>query len=252
MHKLKLAGDLKKIWKGPSSTTSPRPIARVALLVPASRSGLTRIDASRMVHRVGARRLRLEARPSCRAPSQRSASILSCRDAAAPRERCAAAWKRLRTDRAGRQSNVDWNASSSLRVQRLGPLLASWETVGGCGAGRHGRRRPVKWIGRDTTGGLFQWITQANYIHLDNGYNSIVSTQLTTRHQRELERRLLRAVLYKYYNDYMGLPVDISNAGLGDSSLLVTRALADQRDQPHGLGRSADRHATTPRTRTTC
>src|SRR6266516_3718512 len=54
----------------------------------------------------------------------------------------------------------------SLRVQRLAPLLASWETIGGCGAGGTGGAGVgVKWIGRNTTGGLFQMITQANYIH---------------------------------------------------------------------------------------
>src|SRR5260221_5776219 len=32
----------------------------------------------------------------------------------------------------------------SLRVERLGPLLASWETLGGCGAGSSRRARGVK------------------------------------------------------------------------------------------------------------
>src|SRR5947207_1617943 len=64
-----------------------------------------------------------------------------------------------------------------LRVQRLGPLLASWETIGGCGAGSTGGAGVVKWIGRSTTGGLFQSITQANYIHFNNGYNFVVTEQ---------------------------------------------------------------------------
>src|SRR5206468_2243110 len=63
----------------------------------------------------------------------------------------------------------------SLRVRRLGRLLASWEAIGGCGAGGTGGAGVgVKWIGRSTTGGLFQTITQGNYIRLNNAYNFIL------------------------------------------------------------------------------
>lgn len=110
----------------------------------------------------------------------------------------------------------------SLRVQKLGPLLASWEVVGGCGAGSSGGAGNVKWIGRSTTGGLFQNVTQLNYIHLDTGPNFVLSTQFT----RDLSDRWNVGVfvpfVYKRYNDYMGLPLDISNGGLGDINLLGT------------------------------
>src|SRR5690348_16382345 len=100
----------------------------------------------------------------------------------------ASRWRAARDERArverlasavagGRQLNGDLDQQLSLRVQQLGPLLASWETVGGCGAGSSGGAGTVKWIGRSTTGGLFQDITQLNYIHLDNAYNLIASTQ---------------------------------------------------------------------------
>ena len=123
-------------------------------------------------------------------------------------------------------SNVDWNASLSLRVQRLGPLLASWETVGGCGAGgTGGAGAGVKWIGRNTSGGLFQWMTQANYIRLDNGYNYIVTSQITRDLGQKWNVGFSVPYLYKYYRDYLLLPTDVSNSGLGDVQLLVTRKL---------------------------
>jgi len=110
----------------------------------------------------------------------------------------------------------------SLRVQRLGPLLASWETVGGCGAGSSAGAGTVKWIGRGTTGGLFTDITQANYTHLTGASNYVLSTQVSRDISEQWTAGVFVPFLYKRYNDYMGLPVDISNAGLGDVSLLGT------------------------------
>jgi hypothetical protein len=106
----------------------------------------------------------------------------------------------------------------------LGPLLASWETVGGCGAGSTGGAGTVKWIGRGTTGGLFTEITQFNYVHLDNAYNAIGSEQLTTDINEVWNVGVFVPFVYKRYNNYMMLqsPVDISNGGIGDISLLGT------------------------------
>jgi hypothetical protein len=112
----------------------------------------------------------------------------------------------------------------SLRARRLAPLLASWETVGGCGAGGTGGAGVgVKWIGRNTTGGLFQMITQANYIHFDNAYNLIVSTQLMRDLGSKWSFGVFVPFVHKRYNDYLGLPVDISNSGIGDVNVLLTR-----------------------------
>jgi hypothetical protein len=117
---------------------------------------------------------------------------------------------------------VPLDAALSLRVQQLGPLLASWETVGGCGAGSTGGVGNVKWIGRGTTGGLFQDVTQFNYIHLDSGANYVLSTQVTRDLGEQWAVGVFVPFVYKRYNNYMGLPVDISNAGLGDINLLGT------------------------------
>jgi hypothetical protein len=85
---------------------------------------------------------------------------------------CAAAlWPLIDAQRASRRAAARLDALATrahrgclvldealaLRVQRLGPLLASWETVGGCGAGGGASvGTGVKWIGHSTTGGLFQ------------------------------------------------------------------------------------------------
>lgn len=120
----------------------------------------------------------------------------------------------------------------SLRVRWLGPLLSSWQTVGGCGAGSSGGAgAAVKWIGRSTTGGLFQTQIMGSYLHFGTGsnYTSGYNLSLTAQVTRELGEKWVVGVvvpyLYKYYRDYYQLPVDVSNAGLGDVNLLVTRKL---------------------------
>src|SRR4051812_27611791 len=53
------------------------------------------------------------------------------------------------------------------RARRLSPLLASWETVGGCGASAAtGAGVGVKWIGRGASGGLFGVQTMSSYSRL--------------------------------------------------------------------------------------
>ncbi|HVW27600.1 MAG TPA: hypothetical protein VHC69_19680 [Polyangiaceae bacterium] len=113
---------------------------------------------------------------------------------------------------------------TALRVTRLGPLLSSWETVGGCGAGSTGGTGVVKWIGRSTTGGLFQSITQFNYIHFTNGYNLVATEQITRDIDEHWNVGVFVPWVYKWYDNPFGLspPVDISNAGFGDINLLGT------------------------------
>lgn len=116
----------------------------------------------------------------------------------------------------------------SLRVQRLQGLLASWETVGGCGAGSStGAGGGVKWIGRSTSGGLFQLQTQASYLHLDDGYNLSLATQVSRDLGEKWNIGLSVPLLYKYYRNYYDLPVDISNGGLGDLSGSLTRKFGE-------------------------
>jgi hypothetical protein len=133
----------------------------------------------------------------------------------------------------------------SLRVQRLSPLLASWETIGGCGAGSTAGAGSVKWIGRNTTGGLFQNITQANYIPYVDGYNLTFTSQIT----RDIDDRWTVGVqvpfVHKRYNNYLSLPVDVSNTGWGDVNLLGTYRLGAIRDTSltAGLGLPTGTHA---------
>src|ERR1700685_138827 len=69
----------------------------------------------------------------------------------------------------------------SIRIARLGPLLSSWETVGGCGAGGTGGQGVgVKWIGHDTTGGLFKAQLMGSVLAFQGGYN-VVSTAYISR-----------------------------------------------------------------------
>ncbi len=127
-------------------------------------------------------------------------------------------------------SEGDWvDSTLSLRVRRLEPLLASWETIGGCGAGGTGGSVGVKWIGRNTTGGLFHSQLMLNYLAFNNGYNLIALAQV----DKDIDQKqkwnvgVVVPVLYKYYSNYLQLrpPVSISNAGLGDINAYITRRL---------------------------
>jgi hypothetical protein len=134
--------------------------------------------------------------------------------------------------RAGTGDPLTIDPRLSLRVRWLGPLLASWQTVGGCGAGSSaGAGAAVKWVGRSTTGGLFQAQIMGSYLHLSSGtlYTSGYNLSLTAQVTRDLGEKwnigVVVPYLYKYYRDYYQLPVDVSNAGIGDINLLVTRKL---------------------------
>jgi hypothetical protein len=136
---------------------------------------------------------------------------------------------RMRSQLTPREAQDALGYEVSLRVQRLSGLLASWETIGGCGAGSStGSGGGVKWIGRSTTGGLFQLQSQASYTHLEDGYNVTINTQLS----RDLGDKtwtvgVALPLLYKYYRDYYDLPVDVSNGGIGDVSAFVTRRFGE-------------------------
>jgi hypothetical protein len=117
-------------------------------------------------------------------------------------------------------------------IDSSGPLLlASWQTIGGCGAGAStGSGGGIKWIGRGVTGGAFntQWLT--SYTRLDTDPtrvehhlfgNALVMTGLG-------DRWMVGAnvpVVYKYMHDPFRSGADLSNSGLGDISLMVTRKL---------------------------
>jgi hypothetical protein len=118
----------------------------------------------------------------------------------------------------------------SLRVQRLKGLLASWETIGGCGAGTStGAGGGIKWIGRGTAGGLFQLQTLGTYTHLRDGYILSLSNQVSRDLSEKWNAGFSVPLLYKYYRNYYNLnpPVDISNGGLGDVSAFLTRRFGE-------------------------
>jgi hypothetical protein len=102
--------------------------------------------------------------------------------------------------------------------------LASWQSVGGCGAGAStGTGGGVKWIGRNVRGGLVHVELQGNYLAMDYGYNyvgtALVSHDLTPRWTAGVSV----PYLYKYMNDPYDVGVNLANKGPGDVNVLVTR-----------------------------
>jgi hypothetical protein len=129
-------------------------------------------------------------------------------------------------------------AALSLRLQRLGPLLSSWETIGGCGAGG-ASGTGVKWIGHNTTGGLFQQLVTNNYVYIPvslkpgqgaGGFNYILSAQIGTDFifdpwKGSWNFSLSVPYLYKHYNNWLDNAGPISNGGLGDVNVFLSRKL---------------------------
>jgi hypothetical protein len=123
------------------------------------------------------------------------------------------------------------NSALSLRVSRLDGLLASWETIGGCGAGTSvGAGGGVRWIGRSVRGGAFQLQTMGNYLHLDNGYNLTLNTMVSRDLSEKWNVGVSVPLLYKYYVDPYSISVDVSNSGVGDVSAFVMRRLGEIND----------------------
>lgn len=142
--------------------------------------------------------------------------------------RATSAVDQARVAHRGDSRRVATASELSLRVERLDGVLASWQTIGGCGAGTStSSGGGLKWIGHSVSGGLFNLQTQSGYTRLDDGYVLTFNTQIS----RELTERWVLGVaaplLYKYYRDYKALPVDISNAGVGDTSAFLTRKLGE-------------------------
>ncbi len=105
-----------------------------------------------------------------------------------------------------------------------GPLLASWQSVAGCGAGASvGTGGGVKWIGRNVRGGLFRLECQANYVEMPYGYNFVGSTLISHDLTDRWNIGVSVPYLYKFMSDPYDIGVDIANKGPGDVNLLVTR-----------------------------
>jgi hypothetical protein len=127
-----------------------------------------------------------------------------------------------------------------VRVEEIGALLASWQTVGGCGAGSGGGSSVgLKWIGRNVTGGLFNVQEQVSYTKLGSTvggtdypeYNFFFNTLITADVGEKWNFGINLPIVYKYLVDpnHVGSQwtpaVDYSNSGVGDISLLATRRL---------------------------
>jgi hypothetical protein len=131
----------------------------------------------------------------------------------------------------GRTARLAGDPALSLRVSRLSGLLSSWETIGGCGAGSStGAGGAVRWVGRGAHGGMFDQQVMASYLRLDDGYNLGLNAQFSRDLSDEWNIGLSVPMLYKYYRDYYGLPLDVSNSGFGDVSALVTRRFGEIND----------------------
>jgi len=131
----------------------------------------------------------------------------------------------------GRGVSGGLDGELSLRVARLDGVLASWETIGGCGAGTMtGAGGGIKWIGRSATGGLFQLQSLATYTHLADGYNLTLNTIVSRDLGEKWNVGLSVPLLYKYYRNIYGLPSDVSNSGVGDIAGLLTRRFGEIND----------------------
>jgi hypothetical protein len=113
--------------------------------------------------------------------------------------------------------------------------LASWQTIGGCGAGAGaGSSAGLKWIGRNVSGGLFNVQEQVSYSDLGkkpySEHNFFVNTLINSDVSEKWNVAVLVPFVYKWFDDPKHLAplspaVDYSNAGLGDISLMATRRL---------------------------
>jgi hypothetical protein len=111
----------------------------------------------------------------------------------------------------------------AVRTGTTSMLLESWRSVGGCGAGSATGIGGIKWIGRNVTGGLFHVQTQGNYTHLGDGYSFALQNLITTDLGQKWNVGVMVPFLYKYLSNYDLQGYDLSNGGVGDVNLLVSR-----------------------------
>jgi hypothetical protein len=140
---------------------------------------------------------------------------------------------RLRLDRLAEQGScgacVVIDRVRAARVDEPGSLLASWQTVGGCGAGATtGAGSCPKWIGRNVSGGLFNVQDQACYTPLLTDPQRVEHQFfLTTLVSRDIDQKwslgVSVPVVYKYLRDPYKKQIDLSNSGLGDVYVQAAR-----------------------------
>jgi hypothetical protein len=105
---------------------------------------------------------------------------------------------------------------------RPGGALASWQTIGGCGAGSSAGIGGIKWIGRNVTGGLVNVQCQGSYTRYGDGYVYALNNQLTVPLGDAISIGVIVPYLYKWIDDPLQVRVDYSNAGLGDVNGMLT------------------------------
>src|SRR5947208_16645202 len=89
-----------------------------------------------------------------------------------------------------------------VRVDDLEGLLASWQTIGGCGAGAGAASSAgLKWVGRNVTGGLFNVQEQVSYTNLGTGafneHNFFVNTFINADIAQKWNLGLILPLIYK-------------------------------------------------------
>jgi hypothetical protein len=110
--------------------------------------------------------------------------------------------------------------------------LASWQTVGGCGAGAaSGSGAGIKWIGRGASGGLLGVQCLLSYARLGDGRQDYAGSVQVTR---DLSDRWNIGVALPYlFKQRDGFPrpdLRLSNQGPGDLEVLVTRRFGATRE----------------------
>jgi hypothetical protein len=143
----------------------------------------------------------------------------------------------LSAEVSGVSSPSDTDPALMVRVEELGRVLASWQTIGGCGSsGATGSGIGIKWIGRNATGGLFNVQVQASYSQLSSPTlerSYFLNTLITRDVGTEWNVGVNVPYVYKYLDDPRQLSspaagiagIDYSNSGLGDISLQGTAKL---------------------------
>lgn len=138
-----------------------------------------------------------------------------------------------RVQNSAHRSGEELTPALSLRVQRLEGLLASWETIGGCGAGTStGAGGGIKWIGHSTSGGLFQLQELGTYTRINGGdYILSLNNQVSKDLSEKWNFGVSVPLVYKYYHTpFPVITSDFSNSGLGDMSVFLVRRLGEIND----------------------
>jgi hypothetical protein len=106
---------------------------------------------------------------------------------------------------------------------RAEPALASWGTIGGCGAAGGSASSPgggIKWVGRNVTGGLVDAQALTTQTYAQGNRFGAVTTRLGTNPTSRLGLALNVPVLYKTGQvTVLGTTKDTGLAGFGDLSV---------------------------------